>query len=129
MIANPIEWRDLRIGVVPADHQDDRVDHYEEVDQAGKFKLAINRCEYAYAQDGRENFQEPREVVMRTDRRPDENSEQDDHVRDEVSRSRHLVSCLVSSCGPLGQFVPLAGSRQLDNLFRRVLHTIRDCEI
>ena len=84
-VANPSEYGNFCVGVVPADNEDDSVQQHARVDQLGKAESSIGCSENAYAQDGWDDFEKPGEVIVRIDRRPVEHDGEDRNESNQVA--------------------------------------------
>ena len=84
-ISNPVKKWDFRIGIVPTDTEYDRVDEDECIEKVRKWELLIGD-EYEDESDkGREDLQNPREVVMWCYRWPDEDEDKSDEEGETVA--------------------------------------------
>src|SRR6266496_5319523 len=66
------------------------MNHQQRVRERRQWKTAIRRHEDDEADDRRERLQDPREVIMRPDRRPDEHRAEENQERG--VRARHAMS-------------------------------------
>src|SRR5207245_7736151 len=89
VVAEPVEKRHLSVGVVPANHQHDRVEKNQKINEAGELEPPIGCGKDSNSQDCRHHFKEPGEIVMRTDARPGEHSEQAGAVNDDFRFITH----------------------------------------
>ena len=74
---HPEPERHLGIRVVPADHEDDGVQREEDQDERRERKALVQREHERDADDGRKDFEDPGEVVVRMNQRPGEHREEE----------------------------------------------------
>ena len=96
-VAQPAEQRHLGIGVVPADHENDRVDQNQNVHEVGEPEAWIERNQDHARDDRRQHLQDPGEVVVRLVARPCQDRHSDGEqqpVQAIAIRARHVLSSL-----------------------------------
>lgn len=86
-ISDPVKKWDFRIGVVPTDTEDDRMDEDKCVEKIRQRKSAIRHEDEDQSDESREDLEEPREIIMWRYRRPDKDEEKGDE-EGEVIRHR-----------------------------------------
>ena len=92
-ITQPVPYRHLCIGVVSADHEDDRMDRDTREHEVGERETLA--CEpHDHCTDyRRRNLEHPGEVVVRLDPRPDENDEHDHEQKPFIFFIRVHIFC------------------------------------
>jgi hypothetical protein len=104
VIANPVEQRHFGVSVVTADHQDDHVNCDQGVSEMGERESAVGPEEDRRADDGREDFHEPREVIVRFNCGPNEDHADRREKRDvESFHSRLQVTAQIVEAEAVGE--------------------------
>ena len=90
-IAHPEAQRHLGVGVVSADHQNGRVNDDQGVGERRQRETAIGGHQDDEADDGGEDLQQPGEVVVRMNQRPDEDCCERDEERGIRARHEYIM--------------------------------------
>ena len=79
--ADVIEQRNLSVCVFAADHQNDAVQPDDCINEIGKAKLAVEKRENSDGEQRGRNFEKPGKIIVRLNRRPNQNAEQSDEQK------------------------------------------------